>query len=105
MDFIERLQRVLRLRPASFVVFHAASVPADGICATICSQIGKKTKVVRLRSDIISADEGAFVRDSLLEDQTLVLIGNEHDLLPAQLLHAWQEFRDHHSYVSAHRFI
>lgn len=56
MDFIESLQRVFRLRPASLLVLRAASIPADAICATICSQIGKKTTVARLRSDVIDAD-------------------------------------------------
>jgi hypothetical protein len=103
----ERSRVIGRLGVSSFVVFHAPSVPPEAICATLCAHVGKPATVARLRSDAITADEGAFIHDALLQDRALVLISGGGNELPAALLKAWEYFRDdpRHSFTQADRHI
>lgn len=63
--------------------------------------------MARLRSDHITTDEGAFIRDALLGGRVLLLIAPDAKELPAELLKAWEYFLEdpQHSASSAGREI
>src|SRR5262249_16743254 len=63
--------------------------------------------IAELRSDHIDAEEGAFLRDVLMEGHLLLLIIGEARALPAELLRAWGTFAEdsQHTYAGAGRFI
>jgi FRG domain len=107
MKSIEKIQRLLQIGKHAFVVVRDEAVSARRICQTIAHGLDRSTVVAELRSDHISAEEGAFVHETLVHGNVLLLIASEGRELAAELLRAWEEFCNdpQHTYTNAGRFI
>src|SRR5262249_1796336 len=108
MEPLEHLHLMARAKIPAFVLFHDPSILPEVICASIVRCFDDRVTVVRLRSDHVTADEGAFIRDTLFDGRVLlVIVAPQARKLPADMLKAWEFFREdpHHSSTSAGRFI